>query len=311
MSTNTAKEQTLRLFSQNAQGPALDIEMFMADCESRRLAARTLTIYRHQLARFHEWAHPRTAANVTAHDVRTYMLHLAREHNAGGQHQAYRVLRTFFRWLLAEGVIAENPISRVKPPRVRDEPLEPVPLPDVAAMLATCESRDPLDLRDKALLLVLLDTACRAGELLAATVGDLDLKAGALVLRVTKSGKRRVVFVGVKARRAVLAYLRKRGDLSDSAPLFATRGGTRLSYWGLRQMLRRRADRAEVTAPSAHAFRRAACLALLRNGADVFTVQALAGHADLSTTRRYLKLLSDDLQREHAEYSPADRLLSR
>ena len=311
MSTNTAKEQTLRLFSQNAQGLALDIEMFMADCESRRLAARTLTIYRHQLARFREWVHPRAAANITAHDIRTYMLHLAREHNAGGQHQAYRVLRTFFRWLLAEGVIAENPMSRVKPPRVRDEPLEPVPLPDVAAMLATCESRDPLDLRDKALLLVLLDTACRAGELLAATVGDLDLKAGALVLRVTKSGKRRVVFMGARARKATLAYLRARGDVGDDGPLFATRTGGALTYAGLRQVLRRRALAAGVKEPSAHAFRRAACLALLRNGADVFTVQALAGHADLSTTRRYLKLLSDDLQREHAEYSPADRLLSR
>ncbi len=60
-------------------------------------------------------------------------------------------------------------------------------------------------------------------------------------------------------------------------------------------------------APGAHAFRRAFCLAMLRGGADVFAVQKLAGHADLATTRRYLKQVQDDLQAAHKKAAPVDR----
>lgn len=292
-------------------GLDVDIASFLTDCQARALAPRTLAIYRHQLDAFREWIHNRPSGDISAQDVRLYFLHLQQTHNTGGQHQAFRVLKTFFRWLVAEGTLADTPMARLKAPQLRDEPLDPVPLPDVAAMLATCHSKSLLDLRDAALLLVLLDTGARASELLSCNLGDYDLASGALVLKVTKNRHQRVTFCGVRARRAVLRYIRARGEGNPTAPLFATDDGQRLRAAGLRQVLRRRAEAAGVSAPGAHAFRRAACLAMLRDGADVLTVQKLAGHAELTTTRRYLKLLNEDLQRSHEAHSPVDRLLEK
>ncbi|MHB0858016.1 MAG: tyrosine-type recombinase/integrase [Anaerolineae bacterium] len=301
-------DRTLRLISHEAT-LRQDMGVFLTDCRSRNLAPRTLAIYTHQLDAFLAWAGNTGTDALTAQHLRQYMLHLQEEgHNPGGQHQAFRVLRTFFRWLAAEGLLDANPMERLKPPRMREEPLPPVPLADVAAMLATCKGRNLLDLRDSALLLTLLDSAARASELLAVNVEDVDMTTGALILRLTKNGKQRVTFLGTRSRKALWRYLRYR-KAEAAEPLFASDAGGRLSYAGLRQVLRRRAERAGVREPGAHAFRRAACLALLRNGADVFTVQALAGHADLATTRRYLQLVTEDLRVQHAAHSPADRML--
>jgi integrase/recombinase XerD len=221
------------------------------------------------------------------------------------------VLKTFYRWLLAEGDIEANPMLRLKAPRVPEQALDPVPPDTVRAMLDTCD-KGLLGLRDRALLLALCDTGARANELLSVNLADVDLASGAILLRVTKAKRPRVVFLGKRARKAALAYLRaspRKGQSGAASPLWLTDEGSRLTYWGLRQVLRRRALKAGVKAPSAHAFRRLFCLQSLRDGMNVLAVQALAGHADLSTTRRYVKWALSDLAEQHAAHSPGDKLL--
>ena len=86
----------------------------------------------------------------------------------------------------------------------------------------------------------------------------------------------------------MLAYLRHLGTEDNGAPLWQTRAGTRLSYSGLRDIVRRRAKRADIDAPMLHSFRRAFALNCLRQGMDVFSLQRLMGHSDLTILRRYL-----------------------
>jgi site-specific recombinase XerD len=114
--------------------------------------------------------------------------------------------------------------------------------------------------------------------------------------------------VGVKTRREVLRYLRKVG--AGGGPLWVSvRGGGRITYWGLRQIIRRRAAKAEVEAPTLHSFRRAFALLSLRNGADIYSLQKLMGHAGLSVLRRYLRQTEDDLREAHRKAGPVDNLL--
>ena len=87
-----------------------------------------------------------------------------------------------------------------------------------------------------------------------------------------------------------------------------TRDGGRLTYAGLRQVVRRRAEKAGIPEPGLHAFRRAFCLACLRNGMDLVSLQRLMGHADLSLLRRYADQSADDLHAAHARAGPVDRL---
>jgi hypothetical protein len=82
--------------------------------------------------------------------------------------------------------------------------------------------------------------------------------------------------------------------------------GEGLTYWGLNEVIRRRAKAAKVKKPGLHDFRRAFALNFLRNGGDIFTLQSLMGHADLQVLRRYLAQTNDDLREAHRKASPVD-----
>jgi site-specific recombinase XerD len=174
-------------------------------------------------------------------------------------------------------------------------------------MLATCTRGTFTGDRDKALLLALLDSGCRASEFTALDVGDVNLSTGSVIIRKGKGNKSRVTFLGVKVRRELGRYLRARHD--ECPALWVGRDGQRLTYAGLRQVVRRRAIAAGVPVPSLHSFRRAFALACLRGGMDVYSLQRLMGHADLSVLRRYLAQTESDLQTAHVKAGPVDRLL--
>ena len=258
----TERDQALSLKVLPQLPLAWEVQDFLADCKARGLSPNTLRIYRQNLRAFQGWTTRLEAQDVTAQDLRSFLAHLQEQgHNPGGVHQAYRVLKTFFRYLTAEGEIDADPMQRVRPPKLPQQPLEPVPLRDLQAMLQTCERKTFVGDRDRAILLALLDSGCRASEFLALNVGDVDLDTGAVLVRRGKGGKARSVFLGAKTRREVVRYLRHRPDAGPSDPLWVTVGGQRLTYAGLRQVVRRRAELAGVAVPSLHGFRRAFALA--------------------------------------------------
>src|SRR3990170_6646240 len=275
--------------------------------KSEGVSAFTLRFYKQQLSHFLRYCEGQVITRieeVSPDVIRQFLLwHEETGHNAGGQHAAFRVLRTFLRWYEnevepegANGVRWKNPIRKIKAPRIGTEPLEPADLNSIKAMLAVCD-KSFLGLRDAAILLFLLDTGARAREALAINLEDVNLVSGAILVKSGKGRKPRVVYLGKASRKAVRAYLRSRED--DCPALWVGQSGQRLSYTGLRAILVRRARQAGVKAPSLHSFRRAFALNMLRAGVDVYSLQALMGHSDLTTLRRYLKLATDDLQAAH------------
>ena len=305
-------EQRLRLLTRT--DIEQDVAAFLLDCRARRLSPRTVERYREELLPWTAWLRQQAVQSVydlTPSHLRSYIEHLAETRNPGGQHIAFRVLRTFLRWYEREYEPRDwrNPISKVKAPKLGKDVLEPVPLADLKAMLGTCDTRSFRDCRDKAILLTLLDTGCRASEFIALDVGDLDLSTGAVRIRHGKGDKGRYAFVGAKTRQVITRYLRRRGDPAPSAPLWIGRTGDRLTYWGLRMILQRSAKAAGVPAPSLHSFRRAFALGALRAGVDLVSLQRLLGHSDLSVISRYLRQTQDDLRRAHEKAGPVDNLL--
>lgn len=292
---------------------ARDLQAFLIDRQAAGCSPRTVGGYGDELSRLTTWleAHGVTdVANITPNHLRQFLLDLTNQgHNAGGVHRAYRATKTFLRWWERETEPTDwrNPIDRLKPPKLPDNPLPPIAVADLQAMLATCD-KTLAGQRDRAALLCLLDTGCRAAEFLALDIGDVDLAAGVVTIRHGKGDKRRTVFLGAKSRRELGRYLRRRGNPSDG-PLWCTLGGTRLTYAGLRQIVRRRAEAAGVAVPSLHSFRRANALLTLRGGGDLVSVSKLLGHSDLGVTRRYLKLEISDLAETHRKAGPVDRML--
>lgn len=198
---------------------------------------------------------------------------------------------------------------KIKAPKVSIKPLEPVSISQIEAMITTCNSDNFFNSRDKALLLFLLDTGARASETCAVNLGDVDLQNGSVLIKCGKGGKPRMVFLGKKSRRVLRTYLKysqRRVALNANSALWVNNGNNRLTYWGINQIIRRRAIEADIEKPSLHDFRRAFALNFLRNGGDVYSLQNLMGHADLQTLRRYLAQTTDDIHVSHRKYSPVD-----
>jgi site-specific recombinase XerD len=289
-----------------------DVTAFLVDRQARGLSTGTVEFYAKKLRYLQAYLERRGVQHVqdaTPPLLREYILDLSKHLNPGGVHCAFRAMRTFFRWYESEHEPAgwSNPIHKVKAPRLLQQALDPVSVSDLKAMLATCQRHTFAGDRDRALLLSLLDTGCRASEFLSLDVGDVNMSTGAVIIRHGKGGKFRTAFMGASTRREVLRYLRHRADARG--PLWTTAGGKRLTHSGLRQLARRRAVKAGVPVPSPHSFRRAFCLAMLRGGADILSISRILGHADVSLVARYAKQVQDDLQAVHARASPVDRML--
>ncbi|MBI3941547.1 MAG: tyrosine-type recombinase/integrase [Chloroflexi bacterium] len=290
---------------------------FILDAEAANRTPGTVAYYREKLTVFLDFLKRQgieEPQEIKPSHLRAYLAELSKTHNSGGVMTFFRTMRTFLRFLVNQEVLETNPIEKVRAPKVDLEPLEPVNLEHLQAMLETCDKSE-ISLRDKAILLTLLDSGCRAREFVALNVADFDLATGAITIRKSKSRKPRTTFAGRQARRAIAAYLRLRGDVKPDDPLWLAYhmvdgdGETsRLTYPGLRQLVRRRAQKAGVPMPSLHAFRRGFAIFSLRSGADPVSISRMLGHGSLGVTMRYLRQQVDDLAAVHQEHSPVDRL---
>lgn len=289
------------------------IEAFLVDRKAQNLSQGTIGFYRHHLHLFTEFCDSQLVTQIDQIDpslIREYLIWLEKKgHNPGGINAAYRSLRAFLFWweneIEPEGW--KNPIRKVKSPKVGLEPLEPVPLETVRALIEICPKNTFTGMRDRAIFLCLLDSGARAAEFINLNLEDVDLITGEISIRVGKGRKPRTVFIGKNSRKALRRYLHLRSD-NNSALWITNNQNERLTYWGLKGMVMRRAKFAGVEVPQVHAFRRQFALSCLRSGMNVYSLQALMGHADLQVLKRYLKQTNSDTMKAHQEHGPIDLL---
>jgi integrase/recombinase XerD len=287
------------------------IEAFLYDRKTQNMSKGTLEFYQCKLQNFIYFCEGRAVRNIlqiTPTLLRDYLLDLVSKcHNPGGCHAAYRTVKTFLRWWEDEAEPQDwiNPIKKVKAPKMSIEPLDPVDIETVKAMLGVC-SHNLIGLRDKAMMFFLLDTGVRASELVSINLEDVNPISGYVLVRVGKGRKPRTVFLGSKSRKMLRAYLRLRHDHCDA--LWITDDEERLTFWGVKSLMRRRANQAQVKTPQLHSFRRWFALSCLRAGMNVYSLQELMGHADLQVLRRYLKQTNQDIREAHRRAGPVDNM---
>ena len=285
------------------------VEGFLTDCRARNLSPLTNRFYRIKLAVFLKWLNSRqifTISEITPPILREFLLTLENSaHNPGGIHAYFRTLKAFMRWYQSENDLFtwSNPINKVRAPKVSCQLLKPATLNDIHKLLDVC-GNDLYGLRNRAILLTLVDTGVRASELISIKLENINLITGEVIIVHGKGNKTRVVYLGKKSRQALRKYLAIRK--SENPFLFLSRYGEQLDYNGLRAIVKRIADQAGIYPPQLHSFRRFFALSMLRNGIDVFSLQLLMGHSDLQVLRRYLKQENADLQSAHNKASPVD-----
>lgn len=273
---------------------------FMLYQRANRHTAGTIKHYSHALGKLIEWLRAlevESVEQVESQTLRRFCLELMERGLADNTvHNHMRAVRAFFRYLVREGSIVRNPMENVKMPRLEKKILPAFTEDEIGRLLKACEGTEFVSVRNRLLVRFLLDSGLRLSECASLTVGSVDSETG--VMRVMGKGrKERVTRIGTDTLRLFRKYLRL-VDSSPSAPLWqGKRGG--MTKFGIAETLEKLGNRAGVHAHP-HKFRRTCALRLLRSGADVFSVQLLLGHSDLTVLRRYLAQTEEDVLGVHA-----------
>jgi len=240
--------------------------------------------------------------------VSTYLVELGRQ--GLGARSATRHLsavRGFAKFLLRERVISTDPAALVERPRTSRKLPKVLSVEEIERILDAPDATSFRGLRDRAMLHVLYAAGLRVSEVVGLKLSDVDRKQG-IVIPLGKGGKRRVVPLGEPALDAIDAYLEARemhpGAKATSA-LFLSPRGKALTRQGVWKLLGAYARGVGVTKPSSpHKLRHSFATHLLEGGADLRSVQALLGHADISTTEIYTHLTDDHVRAVYRKAHP-------
>jgi site-specific recombinase XerD len=293
------------------------VEEYLAALQVAGRSPRTIEWYRANLVEFIRFlerdGHLATVADLQPPAVRRWILALnARPVVLAPSSLAGRVrtIRAFGSWVARELDLAASPVRGVPVPRVPERVIPSLRDADVHELLRAIEAGSSQPERDRAIVLLLLDTGVRLSEAAGLRIRDLDLVEGRC--RVMGKGSReRLVPIGRKTRQALRRIVARRGPTASHEPLFVGPDGRPLAPHAIQQLFRRLSRRATLGVRcSPHVLRHTFARAFLQNGGDVFSLQRILGHSprSLQVTRRYVDLLDDDLRAVHRAASPVDRL---
>jgi len=225
-------------------------------------------------------------------EVRGWVSVLHRQELSGKSIQrALSALRTFYRYLLREQIVSGNPASTVSAPKSTRR-LPATLTPDQVTRLIECDARDPLEIRDQAVLELLYSSGLRLSELVQLNRSELDLSSG--IVRVTGKGRKvREVPVGSKACEALRNWLEVRPQTPPASEeaVFVTASGKRLGERAIQVRLQQWARRLGLEVPvHPHMLRHSFASHVLESSGDLRAVQEMLGHANISTTQIYTHL---------------------
>lgn len=291
---------------------ALEGFMYMLKVEKGR-SVNTLEAYGRDLRRFGSWLEGSgtDVQHVDRAIILAYLEHLASE-GVGERSRARSrtALRQFFKFLVKEGQLEGDPTQLVDAPKFVS-PLPRVLSREQVEALLEAPSGSALAIRDRAMIAVLYASGLRVSELVGLLWRNVDARTGLVLVR-GKGDKERLVPIGERALDEIRTYLqvaRPQLDPDATCPtLFVTRRAgtmTRQNFW---ERLKKWAVVAGVTGKvSPHVMRHSFATHLLEHGADLRSLQAMLGHADISTTQIYTHVNRVRLARLHAEHHPRGR----
>lgn len=302
------------------------IDGFLLSCKVEGRSYGTIECYTDKLKGFlwyannYDW--PDNVSEITTNHLRRFLAYLRETPhrfnstcpramqpiNSTTIQKYYRVLSAWLGWCLSEGILEDNPLTRIRVPRAEKKAVRALDSEAVNELIRaqkdTFEGR-----RNKAIILVLVDCGLRLGELLNLTLDDVDMERQ--LLQVDGKTGERVVRFGDTTARALDEYLRDRDRVNGhSDSLWIIRKGTGLKASSLETAFRHLSRKTGI-AVHPHLLRHTFATMWLKNGGDSLMLQRLLGHTTLMMTNRYCQAVgSYEAIESHKRYSPVDRLKS-
>jgi len=303
--------KVVRVFQVEGASLQTAIDGFLAVCKAKNLSPNTASYYGYRLMAFTRFLEARGAdpgpEQVNPSLIREFLTSERERASATTAHHSLLALRAFFNHLVRDGLLDTNPALAVDKPK-RRVTIIPTLAPDQAkAILDTCE-RDFYGVRDRAILLLMLDTGLRVQELVTLEMVDVSLERQT-VLVVGKGDKERQLPYGSGVRAALAAYLARRGDTGNGR-FFVNHYKEPLTRHAVRYMIRSRGLDARIAGVrlSPHTLRHTFAKMWLVNGGDVFSLQRMLGHSTMEMVRNYVNLVAGEVASIHRFCSPVDRL---
>jgi integrase/recombinase XerD len=278
----------------------------------RRLAGNTLESYGNDLKKYFEFIKSRNTKSVLQSTRVDLLMFLNQERKRGisarSLARTLSCIKTFFKYLVQDGLLDKSPIQDVETPRQERKLPGILSVQEVEALIKAPDIATPLGLRDRALFELIYATGLRVSELMSLTLNSINLEAG-YILVLGKGSKERVIPVGEEALKWVKRYSSEsRPKLTakkSSKYLFTNRSGVRMSRQGFWKLIKKYCLQIGITKKiSPHSLRHSFASHLLEGGADLRSVQTMLGHEDISTTQIYTHVARERLKTVHDKYHP-------
>jgi integrase/recombinase XerC len=275
----------------------------------RNVSPHTIAAYRRDLEQLTAFVALETGGSAGVGDVnhlllRRYLALLGKRAKKSSVGRKLAAIRSFFRFLVRQGMVANNPAELIATPKKENRLPFHLDIDQVTTLVEAPQEDDKHALRDRAILELLYSCGLRVSELTGLAIGDLDLSGG-MVRVLGKGGKERIVPVGSRAIEAIRGYLQGRGELGGSGPLFLNTRGQRINRRSVARIVDLHVLRiAAFKRISPHILRHTFATHMLEGGADLRAIQELLGHASLSTTQKYTHVGIDRLMEVYDKAHP-------
>jgi integrase/recombinase XerD len=304
---------------------------------ANNLKERTLRGYIANMRYFLDWINQRYpnlyANDVTVDILREYVLWCANEKqyydghpfkseydkNRRGLSPAsvnvrIRVLRTFFATMYDEGIIDRNPAKNLTLMREDTDTVEPLTDDEIRRLLAAIDRKYYAQNRDYVIILLILDTGIRLNEICALERSEIDFQKKLITLPASKNKNRRSRTLPISSDvvRLLRQLVEETAGYFDTPYVFVTNYGEPLNEKTIQKALTKYAEKAKIPKRvTPHVLRHNFATMAANNGMSIFHLQKILGHADITTTRRYVQISENDLLQHHSEFSPITRVLKR
>lgn len=274
------------------------------------LSQNTLDAYRQDLSNFSNWLKPVNLENADRITLLDYLAYrLKQGYSSRSTARSLSSLRAFYAYLLSKSLISDNPTAKIQSPKLGHSLPKILSEEDVEKLINAPNTKEPLGLRDRAMLELLYACGLRISELINLDVLNLNIRQG-VVKVLGKGSKERLVPMGEPALDWISDYLtygreQLLTDTKKSSILFLSNRGTgmtRQTFWYRIKLYANKAGVDQSLSP--HTLRHAFATHLINHGADLRTVQLLLGHTSLSTTQIYTEVARHRMKELHREHHP-------
>lgn len=292
---------------------------YLLNCDARGLSPHTIEDYKNSFRLFKEHLKvDMVFEDITSEHIKEFLASREGVTNNTLRHY-YSALAAMWTWAVKEQIVSRHIVNTITPPKPEQREILPFTQAEFKALLASAARSKAYERpgkrisdhsvlhpeRMRAILLMLLDTGLRIGELTSLRILHVDQR-NQRVQVMGKGALERSVPFSPRTAQALWRYLTTRPDAEPGDPLFTTYSNRPIGATQINKSLRTLGNKAGVANVHPHRFRHTFAIQYLRNGGDPYTLQKLMGHSTLDMVKRYLALAQIDIDRAHKRASPVD-----